>query len=175
MMTLRPFEPGDSAHLLRWVHSRKDLVQWSGPSLFRHPLDRRQLLDYHARAQGTLSTSRIFTAVDNASGAPIGHCELSQINREQKTGTVCRVLLDPARRGEGLCSRMMVRLLDTGFAEMNLRRIDLRVYAFNDSAIRCYRQAGFTHEGRLRQAVEVDGAFWDVVLMGILREEWACT
>ena len=39
-------------------------------------------------------------------------------------------------------------------------------------AIRAYRACGFVEEGRLRQHVWSDGAYIDLVYMGILREEW---
>ena len=39
-------------------------------------------------------------------------------------------------------------------------------------AIRTYRACGFVEEGRLRQHVWSDGAYIDLVYMGILREEW---
>ena len=44
--------------------------------------------------------------------------------------------------------------------------------ATNERAIRCYRACGFVEEGRLRQHDYSDGAYVDVVAMGILRDEW---
>ncbi len=55
---------------------------------------------------------------------------------------------------------------------MHCRRIDLRVYALNSPAIRCYEAAGFQREGVLREGVRVGEELWDVVLMSILRQEW---
>jgi RimJ/RimL family protein N-acetyltransferase len=53
------------------------------------------------------------------------------------------------------------------------RRIDLRVYALNSPAIRCYETAGFVREEMLRQGMRVGGELWDVLLMSILRQEWS--
>lgn len=97
------------------------------------------------------------------------------INRDQRTASLCRIIVDPARRGEGLCRALVGELLRRGFGELGLRRIDLRVYAHNSAAERCYTTAGFVREGVLRQATLVDGMLWDVVLMGLLREEWQRT
>jgi len=45
-------------------------------------------------------------------------------------------------------------------------------HLIGERAIRCYRRAGFREEGRLRQRVYRKGKYWDVLLMGILREEF---
>ena len=47
-----------------------------------------------------------------------------------------------------------------------LKRLDLRVYDFNQSAVRCYRNAGFTEEGRETVSVEAPGEEWICISMG---------
>jgi RimJ/RimL family protein N-acetyltransferase len=42
----------------------------------------------------------------------------------------------------------------------------------NERAIRAYRACGFVEEGRLRQHVWSEGAYIDLIHMGILRKEW---
>lgn len=59
-----------------------------------------------------------------------------------------------------------------GFAVERLEDGELRVYAFNDRAIRCYRSAGFVEEGRRRQVVFLDGRWHDQLVMGIVRPDW---
>ena len=59
------------------------------------------------------------------------------------------------------------------FETLNLNRVFLRVYAENARAIRSYEKAGFVREGRLRDAVYKHGKYDDVILMGVLRAEWA--
>lgn len=49
---------------------------------------------------------------------------------------------------------------------------DIR-YFLNEQAIRAYEKVGFQKEGACRQAVLRDGKKYDLVIMGILREEWA--
>jgi RimJ/RimL family protein N-acetyltransferase len=55
---------------------------------------------------------------------------------------------------------------------LNLRRIWLEVSGANERGIRCYRACGFVEEGRMRAHIWNDGAYRDLVHMGILREEW---
>jgi RimJ/RimL family protein N-acetyltransferase len=63
-------------------------------------------------------------------------------------------------------------LLRFAFTEINLRRVTLTVFEYNPRAIRSYEKAGFRHEGRARKVVNKEGRRWDVLYMGILREEW---
>ncbi len=55
---------------------------------------------------------------------------------------------------------------------MNLNRVFLTTYDFNERAQRSFARAGFTVEGRLRQHVFVDGAYHDAIVMGLLRDEF---
>src|SRR3972149_5295815 len=58
------------------------------------------------------------------------------------------------------------------FQEMNLNRVWLRTFEFNERAAACYRRCGFREEGRQRQHLFKRGRYWDAILMGILREEF---
>ena len=65
-----------------------------------------------------------------------------------------------------------VRLLvQHGFNTLNLNRVYLHVFETNPRAIRAYEKAGFTLEGRERQAEFRDGKFIDVLRMSRLRED----
>ena len=74
--------------------------------------------------------------------------------------------------GKGYGTDAMQLLLRYGFIELNLWRISLNVFEFNQRALRSYEKAGFRLEGRQRQAIQREGRRWDILYMGILREEW---
>ena len=63
-------------------------------------------------------------------------------------------------------------ILHHGFNNLNLNRIFLRVNETNPGAVKSYENAGFIHEGRLRQAHYQKGQYIDVLLMSVLRSEW---
>jgi len=46
------------------------------------------------------------------------------------------------------------------------------VFEYNPRGVRSYEKAGFSHEGRERGLLLREGKRWDVIFMGILREEW---
>ena len=74
--------------------------------------------------------------------------------------------------GRGYGTDVMNVLLRFAFTEVNLRRVTLSVFEYNPRAIRSYEKTGFRHEGRLRAMLNKEGKRWDILYMGILREEW---
>lgn len=59
-------------------------------------------------------------------------------------------------------------VINFGLGVLGLHRISLGVYAFNERAIHSYRKLGFVLEGRLRQALCWDGAWYDELVMSKL-------
>ena len=74
--------------------------------------------------------------------------------------------------GKGYGTDAMKVILRYAFQELNLRRVSLSTFEYNPRAVRSYEKAGFVHEGRLRKFLLREGQRWDMLIMGILREEW---
>lgn len=74
--------------------------------------------------------------------------------------------------GQGYGRETVRLLLDYAFRLRNWRRVWMRVWGNNERAIRAYRACGFVEEGRLRAHVWSNGAYHDLILMGVLRDEW---
>jgi RimJ/RimL family protein N-acetyltransferase len=169
-VTLRPFERGDFDRLIAWAESPEFIFQWAG-AIFTYPLDAAQLERYRLLASGDPPTRYIYTALTE--GAPAGHIELSAIDRRNSAATLARVLVDPARRGQGIGAAMVTQVLAIGFDALGLHRIDLNVFDFNHAAIACYARAGLVREGLARDARRVGDGWWSVVTMAMLADDWA--
>ena len=74
--------------------------------------------------------------------------------------------------GMGYGRDAMRILLRYAFEELNLHRLSLSVFDYNSRAIRSYEKAGFVIEGRARQFLSRDGHRYDMIFMGLLRDEW---
>ena len=79
---------------------------------------------------------------------------------------------EPEYWGKGYGTEAMHLVLQYAFTELNLHRVTLFVFEYNARGIRSYEKAGFKHEGRIRQLMLRDGDRRDVLIMGVLREEW---
>jgi RimJ/RimL family protein N-acetyltransferase len=79
---------------------------------------------------------------------------------------------DAEYRGSGYGTDALRLALNYAFSELNLYRVGLEVVSSNEPAIRAYQRAGFVHEGGQRCAVLRDGRRYDLLMMGILRDDW---
>lgn len=73
----------------------------------------------------------------------------------------------PAFRRQGIGAKLIQQTL-VASKQFGFRRVELTVRYNNANAIALYKRFGFEIEGRQRNAVEVDGAFEDLILMALL-------
>lgn len=78
---------------------------------------------------------------------------------------------DDRRKAYG--SQALQMLLRFAFAELNLFRVAAAVPEYNEAAIALLRKFGFIEEVRRRQALDRDGRRWDLLIFGLLKDEWA--
>jgi RimJ/RimL family protein N-acetyltransferase len=102
----------------------------------------------------------------------IGQISLAGLRPKSRCATL-GIALGREFLGRGYGSDAMRVIVDYGFRELGLHRIQLGVVPFNPAGIRAYQKAGFTEEGRLRESVLHDGRWYDEILMAILDHEWA--
>jgi RimJ/RimL family protein N-acetyltransferase len=103
---------------------------------------------------------------------PVGFIDLAGFNWAARSAWVAIGIGDPQYRGRGLGTEAMQLLARYAFEQLNLNRINLNVFGFNPAAMRSYEKAGFVHEGRERSVLNRYGQRWDMVYMGLLREDW---
>ncbi len=168
LVTLRRHRPENLPTISRWYRDPEltRLTRYSTRPMPQEEVDRffqARLLAPSSVAYGIHEsiTDRLiglttFSSLDGDNGSVLFHITIGEH--------------DAWGRGFGTeATRLMLWL---AFERMGLHRVGLSVFAFNERAIRSYRKAGFTEEGRLRSAIARDDRWWDEVLMGILRDEW---
>lgn len=79
---------------------------------------------------------------------------------------------DAADRRRGYGTEALRLMLRFAFAELNLHRISAQVPEYNEGALRLFEKFGFLTEVRRRQALNRDGRRWDMLHLGLLRDEW---
>jgi len=73
---------------------------------------------------------------------------------------------------KGYGTDAMKVVLRYAFEELNLHRVSLNVFEYNQRAIHSYEKVGFVVEGCERQFLRREGKRWDMIYMGILRADW---
>lgn len=81
--------------------------------------------------------------------------------------------LSPRHWGQGYATEAAEAMRDWAFAELGLSRLHAHCIAQNVASSRVLEKVGMRREGLLRDHIFQKGRFWDVLLYGILREEWA--
>ncbi|MFL7840279.1 MAG: GNAT family N-acetyltransferase [Candidatus Promineifilaceae bacterium] len=102
----------------------------------------------------------------------IGFVELGGISWHNGSGWVGIGIGDRAYRDKGCGSDAMRILARYAFEELGLHRLNLNVFSYNTRAIHVYEKIGFQVEGRIPEALHREGKRWDLIFMGLLREEF---
>ncbi len=108
----------------------------------------------------------IFVALAN--GEVVGWCDIQRhpFPAHSHRGTLGMGVV-PEYRRRGIGARLMDQTLNRAFA-VGFIRIELSVRADNLRSIRLYEKLGFVREGVLRDAVFVDGEFYDTIAMALI-------
>lgn len=102
----------------------------------------------------------------------LGEARLDGLDLHDRRARLATGLYDVSQLGKGLGRELINLVLSHAFETMRLHRVDLRVLAFNERAIRCYRACGFVEEGRERESARVGDVWHDDIIMGVLAEEY---
>lgn len=116
--------------------------------------------------------SRYDFLIINSEGQIIGESVINEIDSDTKIANFRICIFKSNNFGNGVGSEVIPMTLKFGFEELKLHRIELEVFSFNKRAYRAYLRAGFIEEGRMREAELIDGEYCDVIIMGILRNEY---
>lgn len=166
---LRPLERADlNERYLGWLND-PEVTKYLETGTF--PMTMQDLEKFYADVTGS-KQQVIFAIVDAKSDEHIGNVKLGPINWTHRSATFGILIGDKGSWGRGIGLEATRLAVEYGFKRLNLRRIDLGVYADHDSALRCYERAGFKVEGRMREALFREGEYKDRVWMGLLRSEY---
>jgi ribosomal-protein-serine acetyltransferase len=80
--------------------------------------------------------------------------------------------LDEAQEGKGVITRCCASLLDYLFLELGLHRVEIRCGTGNTRSCAIPERLGFMREGVARGAEWVSDRWVDLVVWGMLEEEW---
>ena len=165
MIKLKPVTNSDYDRLINWIDS-EHLMHVFSATIFNYPITHAQLDEYLKEPNRI-----VYKVIDINSNEIIGHAELNNINKSNKSARICRVLVgDKNERNKGFGKLIINELVRIGFEEMKLHRIDLGVYDFNRNAIKCYKNCGFEIEGLLKENTKIGNQYWSTYNMSILNK-----
>jgi len=134
-------------------YARADLAEW---------------IEFHRQRKDEV----LWIIADGETDDCLGHVGLYKLDHRIRSAEFAILLGAKHRWGQGIGREVTRGVVEYGFQMLNLNRIELNVLEHNERARRLYQSLGFREEGLLRQAQFKDGRYWNLVLMGLLREEY---
>lgn len=114
-----------------------------------------------------------FAIVEKQSGQFIGTTTLNSISWIHRTGVIGIMIGRKDYWGKGYAFEAWNLLVGYAFARLGLRKINSGAAVANAACVGILKKLGFKEEGILREQYYMDGAYCDVVLMGLFRHEYA--
>ncbi len=167
LVRLRPLGPDDLPDLIRW-YGDPEVNHWLHQSEYRDVSEERVRQKF---GPGSERESDVRWIIE-ADGRPIGAVRLEGIEAVHGKAELAIVIGEKECWSHGYGTEASRLALAHGFHELGLRRVELITDADNERGIRCYEKCGFQREGVLRSHRLRYGAPLDMIVMGVLREDW---
>lgn len=113
-----------------------------------------------------------FAIEDLKTGKYIGGCSINECDVKNRTCVIGIMIGDKEYWSKGYGSDALKVLTKFIFEEVNMNKIKLKVFSFNNRAISCYKKVGFKEEGILKKEVYRNGKYYDEILMAIFKSEF---
>lgn len=166
MIQLRDLQPEDEERLYRW-RSEPEVERWMSDAAFASREEHDRWFD------GMLNDPSNRGWMICRDNRPAGLLTLTGLTHPHKHAQWNWFVGEASLRGHGVGRATQALGLDRAFGELHLAKVWAEILAENDAALRSAAAVGFRREGYLRQHALKNGVFRDVVLVAMLRDEWA--
>ena len=142
---------------------------WAADELDRGPWRQRMARYRREFGQGSAMSLLIF---ENARGRLTGGISMGNIRRGVAQSAQIGYWMGEEHAGKGYMGAAIRLMLDHGFGQMRLNRIEAACIPENERSIRVLEKAGFQREGLLRSYLRINGAWRDHILYAITAEDF---
>ncbi len=113
-----------------------------------------------------------FTIYHKKDKRPIGTIAFVNINWQDRNTLVYARIGIPEYWGKGLVGEATNLLINYGFTELNLHKINARVFNPNNRSLRAAEKLGFKQVAILKEQLYVDGKYVDEHWFSLFRKDW---
>ena len=170
LVRLRAPEERDLPHLHAWAN---DEALWAGLGGWRFPSSLAATSAWLAGLNGDADNHR-FAIEALADGQLIGTANLVDLDWKNRHALHGMALGCPSLRGKGYGRDTVMAVMRFAFDELGLERLDGDIIESNTASYRLYvGKCGWREEGRQRRWHYRAGRFWDRILVGVTRGDYA--
>lgn len=165
---LRAMEPEDMDCFWDMINDPSvshNVVGWS------FPVSKHEQMQWYERAVGDKRNLR-FTVVLKEADLPVGMVTLSSLDWQNRSATHGIKLHPDCPKGKGIATDAVMTLMQYAFEEVGLHRLDGSWIDFNEPSRKLYEKCGWSVEGVKKEAIYRDGKYHDLIIVGILKEDY---
>lgn len=168
-LVLRPFVKGDAEDLAREGGAR-EIARMT--LRVPHPYELGMAEQFIGTMEGEWKSdaSALFAMIDRGTGMFAGICGLTREPAHRRAELGYWVAM--GFWGKGYATEGGGRLVDWGFEALELARVNAHAFGSNPASLRVLEKIGMKHEGCLRKHILKWDQWEDMVMYGVLREEW---
>jgi ribosomal-protein-alanine N-acetyltransferase len=151
-----------------WCHP--DVARWLGAPVLSSVKETRELVALLLQLALEEESKRWCIVLPG--GQVIGSCGFNywQLKGAYRGEIGCE--LAPAYWGQGYMKEALGLVLDYGYEDLGLNRIEALCHPDNERAEKLVAALGFQREGLLRQYRHIPSGYQDVALHALLRQDW---
>ncbi len=165
-VSLRTLRVEDVAYLVKSSESEEIRFMTNTAQAFT-----RDVIEKHIKRISKDDERYDFAIIHNESKEMIGECSVLEIDEDNDSERFRIAMSTIEHTGKRYGSEAMNLIIDFVFDELKLNRLHFEVFNFNKRGIKAYKKVGFIEEGRLRQAIKVNGEDHDETIMSIIKED----
>jgi ribosomal-protein-alanine N-acetyltransferase len=166
-LILRPFTPDDLDHVYKGL-SNADIIKYYGIS-FKSKQSAKEQMKWFSDQQEN-ETGAWWAICSKDTGKFIGAGGLNDLVKEHRKAEFGFWLL-PEYWGNAFMGEAIPQILDFGFKELNLHRIEGQVESHNTNCKKALQKMDFTHEGTIRHAEVKNDRFINIEIYSRLSSD----
>ena len=163
---LRAFEREDAERCYRWMNDPNIVRTLKS----RYPIAFSNEMEWLDRAMQPGPTERHFAIERKDDRSHIGNASIHDIDWVSRNGSFGLFIGEPTAWNRGYGTDAIGTLVRFAFEEMNLRKLRINVFDYNERAKHILQAHGFVQEGKLAAEFYREGTYHDIVILSVFRE-----
>lgn len=161
----------DELYYWRFEEKQQEAKKWNGPYIPEAWLSKEQHREKWLKADD-IANGVPASLIITADGKTIGYVGAYWVDRNTNWLETGIVIYNTDYWNGGYGSEAYRLWIDFLFEFTDLHRLGMSTWSGNERMMKVAQRLGMKEEARIRKARMVEGAYYDAIKMGMLREEW---
>jgi len=163
---LRAFEREDAERCYRWMNDPNIVRTLKS----RYPIAFQSEIEWIEGAMHSSMTERHFAIERRDDRSHIGNASIHDIDWVSRAAWFGLFIGEPSAWNRGFGTDAIGTLVRFAFEEMNLRKLRIHVFDYNEKAKHVLAAQGFIEEGKLRRDFYREGVYHDIVILSVFAD-----